>query len=300
MSTLVTGASGFIGRHLADALTEGGREVVGVARRAPPGWRGRFVTADLRDGASVKAAFDELRPTEVVHLARSGPEGSANVAAAITATPSVTRSLFASSFVVGDRTFAERATPALRAYAAGKSTGEERVLARLPEACILRVASTWGPGQGPPFDAFFGAIARGRYRHLPSSDVRKRLAYVGNVAFQITRLLDAPAERVSGRRFYLADYRATTVRELANLAARALGRGEPRSWPALVGATAGRVGDVLAAAGWPAPLTSTRLANLGTSSVWIPFVELERLTGPLPWTVEDGVQRTVAAMREAA
>src|SRR5882757_8180236 len=83
-AVLVTGGAGFIGSHLTDRLLADGREVVVLdnfdafydpsskhrnlegASRSP---RFRLVTGDIRDAASVEAAFDALPVDAVIHLA---------------------------------------------------------------------------------------------------------------------------------------------------------------------------------------------------------------------------------------
>ena len=60
---LVVGASGGIGRALADALVERGAhdEVVALSRTAPTGWAGRHMLLDLTDEAGVAAAAELVR-----------------------------------------------------------------------------------------------------------------------------------------------------------------------------------------------------------------------------------------------
>jgi UDP-glucose 4-epimerase len=71
---LVTGGAGFIGSHLTDALLAGGDEVVVVdnlctGRRARLKATARLLETDIGDGDGLAAAFDDLRPTTVFHLA---------------------------------------------------------------------------------------------------------------------------------------------------------------------------------------------------------------------------------------
>lgn len=69
---LVIGASGGIGRALADALVERGGhdQVVALSRRQPEGWSGVHMPLDLTDEAMIAAAADRLRalgvPTTVI------------------------------------------------------------------------------------------------------------------------------------------------------------------------------------------------------------------------------------------
>jgi GDP-4-dehydro-6-deoxy-D-mannose reductase len=74
--SLVTGATGFVGCWLTQALVDRGDAVVGVNRRAcwPAAWRhlaGRaeLRVADLLDGEAVEAVCRDFRPTHVYHLA---------------------------------------------------------------------------------------------------------------------------------------------------------------------------------------------------------------------------------------
>lgn len=62
MRVLITGASGFAGRHLAAACATAGDDVVGVSRSGP-------LEVDLRDGGAVRSAVRAIRPDVVYHLA---------------------------------------------------------------------------------------------------------------------------------------------------------------------------------------------------------------------------------------
>jgi len=67
---LVTGASGFIGRHSLPFLLERGHDVHAVARHtppAPPGVTGH--ACDLLDEAAGRALIERIRPTHLLHFA---------------------------------------------------------------------------------------------------------------------------------------------------------------------------------------------------------------------------------------
>ncbi|MSR53479.1 MAG: NAD-dependent epimerase/dehydratase family protein [Gemmataceae bacterium] len=72
MKCLVTGATGFVGRHLSKALAAAGHEVVGLARASgsQDGSVGfPLYAVDLLDAAAVDLALLEVRPDWLFHLA---------------------------------------------------------------------------------------------------------------------------------------------------------------------------------------------------------------------------------------
>jgi GDP-4-dehydro-6-deoxy-D-mannose reductase len=91
-TALVTGASGFVGRHLVAHLTESGDEVIGIDR-ATDG-------VDITDATAVAEVIDRIRPSVIYHLAgwadvggswrapveafRANAEGTLNVLGAAT------------------------------------------------------------------------------------------------------------------------------------------------------------------------------------------------------------------------
>lgn len=78
--TLVTGAAGFIGSHVAEALVRAGHEVValddlsgGFEENVPAG--ARLVKGSINDAALINRLFDEHRFEYVFHLAAYAAEG---------------------------------------------------------------------------------------------------------------------------------------------------------------------------------------------------------------------------------
>jgi len=67
---VITGASGFIGRWIRDALLERGYDVVALRRpRSPPAAAGRSEEVDYADPDGLARIFEALRPRIVVHVA---------------------------------------------------------------------------------------------------------------------------------------------------------------------------------------------------------------------------------------
>ena len=78
---LITGATGFAGRHLAAACRKAGDEVHGLSRRRPDGDAAYGAApdvshvADLRDSAAVADVVADVRPDVVYHLAAQAHVG---------------------------------------------------------------------------------------------------------------------------------------------------------------------------------------------------------------------------------
>lgn len=85
-STIVTGAAGFIGSHLCEALRAEGRRVVGIDNFDPfydatlkranvreieraQGGSFELVEADIRDADAMRALFEREKPASVIHIA---------------------------------------------------------------------------------------------------------------------------------------------------------------------------------------------------------------------------------------
>lgn len=81
MLWLVTGASGFLGRHVVETLTSGleGHQradvnLILMGRRQPEGWpEERFVAADLNDPAALRQGLQRFAPDYVIHTAGRTP-----------------------------------------------------------------------------------------------------------------------------------------------------------------------------------------------------------------------------------
>lgn len=219
MRVLVTGATGFLGRHLAALLAARGDEVTALALEPgplPPAIR--FVAADVRDAGGVARAVAAAAPDAIVHLAalshvgeswRRMPEyfavnvlGTENVAAAARGR----RLLLASTAEVygavpeAEQPIAEdRAVAPRSPYALTKAAAER--LAVAAGATVARLFNLAGSGQTPnfalpSFAAQLATIARGAappVLRVGNLAARRDFVHVADAAEAIAVLLEAGA-----------------------------------------------------------------------------------------------------------
>jgi GDP-4-dehydro-6-deoxy-D-mannose reductase len=67
--TLITGAGGFVGRHLASLLAEGGAEVIGAGRLPETELDFRYEQLDLLDAERLRELIAATAPERIFHLA---------------------------------------------------------------------------------------------------------------------------------------------------------------------------------------------------------------------------------------
>ncbi len=189
MRALVTGARGFVGRYLLDALRREGADVFGCG--GPNDSDGHHAIVDLGDIETIRCALDAFRPTVVFHLAaqtfvpdalRSPMEtyeantmGSARLAEAVrtyagsprprilfTSSAEVYGARAASEYPLRERLDLRPANP----YGASKAAAEAILLAEARsfglDVVITRAFNHIGPGQDERFvvASFAAQLAR--------------------------------------------------------------------------------------------------------------------------------------------
>jgi nucleoside-diphosphate-sugar epimerase len=317
---LVTGGSGFIGTNLVEHYLSREIEVANVDI-APPrnsDHKANWVECDILDREELAKAFTAFKPSHVLHLAArtdlvQSPDlslyapnttGVRNVLAAIRESGGVHRAVFASTKLVCRNghtpTHDEEYCPDT-AYGRSKVEGEKLVRDcdfGETEWAIVRPTSIWGPWFAEPYLPFFRRVIRGAYAHPRGCDHRKSYGYVGNAVCQVQAILEADGERFHGSTYYLSDYEDISLLEWANEIRAAVGGGPVREVPLWCFQVAAKIGDVLQKAGVPSvPITSFRLRNMETDTGGVNLCALRALTGPLPFSIPDGVKETVAWMK---
>ncbi|WP_158705009.1 NAD-dependent epimerase/dehydratase family protein [Salinibacter altiplanensis] len=224
MTVFVTGATGPIGRAVADALYRVGYTVLALAGRDDSAERlaERGYTVHRADRANPDALVEGARRADaVIHC----PDRSANRPgrdrAAVDAMLEALRGteapfIYTSSlWVLGDtggRVADETAPVDPPAFMAHVPAVEERVLnASGVRGVVLRPAHVYGHGGGLPGQMVEAAFERGAARCVPPGDQRWPFVHIGDLADLYVRALDAPA----GTLLHASAGEAVTARAMA-------------------------------------------------------------------------------------
>ncbi|MBN2537909.1 NAD-dependent epimerase/dehydratase family protein [candidate division WOR-3 bacterium] len=241
MKALVTGANGFIGSHLCDALLAAGHAVRGLVRASSDlAWLEdkpvELARGELRDQASLERAAAGMdwvfhaaatvRPSDPADFERVNYEGTRVLAEACRRAGVRRFVLLSSAAAAGPAAGPDRPVteddpvqPVSR-YGRGKLRAEQ-ALVELRErlhSVILRLPAVYGPRDRNSLVLLRG-LARGVRPVLPGSF---SLVYVADVAQ--AALLAAQAEVPSGSVYFISDGGCYDHRTLGRLVAGMLGR----------------------------------------------------------------------------
>lgn len=246
MKVLVTGASGFLGSHVAEQLSAEGHDVVCLVRKSSntkllrtlP--RVTLAEGAVEDGPSVREA---MRGVEgVVHSAglvkargpeefqRINVEGTQNLlAAAREIAPNLRRFVFVSSLAaVGPSADGSPVAPdaepnPVTHYGRSKLAAELAVVAekdRLP-VVVIRPPMIYGPRDNESF-AFFQSVSRRFLPYLGDGKNTLSVIYAEDAANACVKALSADVP--SGRRYFVEDGNVYVWREMLEEIERALGK----------------------------------------------------------------------------
>jgi nucleoside-diphosphate-sugar epimerase len=317
---LVTGASGFLGAHVAQALLGQGLAVRALKRRgsgpAPAGTEPAPVAA-LNDAAGLQRALEGV--TSVIHLAAyvHRPRVPGDEAAYREVNVDSTVALLDAGVAAGIRDFVfvstvkaageishepwtERTRPApVDPYGRTKLAAEEAVRAAALRhglhAPILRLPLVYGPGMKANALRLFQLVDRGLPLPLGAVRNQRSLLYVGNFVAAVA----ATVEHEAGNDlFFVSDGPPIATPDLIRAIARALGR-PARLMPVPVGVmrAAARVGDQLARIIPAVPFTSANLDRV-VGSLAVDSSKLSTTVGfRPPYTLGQGLAVTAAWYR---
>jgi dihydroflavonol-4-reductase len=251
--TVVTGAAGFIGAHLARRLADAGAEVEAVdVRPCPPQLNHpgiRYSVADIRDAERL----GELLPgaDTVFHLASVHLDVHADVDAfeavnvraaeqlvSLCAAAGVRRLVHTSSVgVFGHVSHPPAAEDAPKRpgspYERTKLAGEVAVVNRASrvglDTIVLRPAWVYGPGC-PRTEKLLRSIGSGRFFFVGTGSNLRHPLFIGDMldAFQLARDAQPAADPADPRIYIVAGPAAVTLREMVHAVAAALSVPPPR------------------------------------------------------------------------
>lgn len=312
---LITGTTGFMGRHLVKLLRKEGYEILGLDKLPPPPEEDieSHVMCDLLDLNKLKVIVSQFNPTMVIHLAArtdldeneklsgyaSNIEGTENLVTAIEYTGNVKRALFTSSQLVCKVGYIPETD---ETYVPSNLYGESKVLtekivrkSKLSGVtwCLLRPTTIWGEGMSLHYQRFLRLVKKGRFFHIGKGPLYKSYGYIENSIFQYLQFLRANGEAIHGKTFYIADYQPLSLRNWINELALGFEVGKVKTLPVLLARKAALVGDVLNFLGFRRfPFNTFRVNNILTEYIF-DMAPTEEVCGPLPFSEKEGVVKTV-------
>ncbi|MCF6139764.1 NAD(P)-dependent oxidoreductase [Flavobacterium sp. K77] len=314
---LVTGGSGFIGSNLVEYLSSKNHEVGNYDVKSPRNkvFVDNWIQGNILDIKKLQACFYVFQPDYVIHLAArtdlnesqsiegyaANIEGVENLIKVINTHPNIKRTIYASSRMVCKidyipQSFDDFCPPNL--YGESKVIGEKLVQEKAKhDFVIVRPTSIWGPFFEIPYRTFFDTV-RKKIFFIPNNyNPKKSFGFVHNTTYQLEKILFAPKEALE-QNYYLADYPALELKSWADMIAHEFHQEKSKTIAFLPLKMASKIGDYLQKLGWKnPPLTSFRLNNLITNMVY-DTTSLEKLCGPLPYTLKDGVRITAAWIKQ--
>ena len=316
MRILITGGSGFIGTNVVDYYLSQGFDVLSVDKNKPKKIQHLkcYKEVNIEDIDNLIRVFTEFNPDYVIHLAArtdldgktledysENIKGVENVLSAACLLSRLRKILITSSMLVchtgyNPKNQFDYAPTTL--YGESKVETENKVWANKPKCdwAILRPTSIWGPWFGVPYRNFFDIVKARRYFHVGHKSCTKTYGYVGNVVYQINRILISDTRDENNKVFYLGDEPPIYIEEWANEIARELGFKVARM-PLPLFRFAGWFGDFLKLIGVHFPMTSFRLKNMTTDNI-INLNNTYTIAPEPPFERLEGVKRTLEWMEK--
>lgn len=295
-TVVLTGASGFVGSNLRNALLASGADVISLVRAdSPPVKLGRAAVVDYADEASLRRVFEQEQPDYVFHVAgvtkgvtaqdfwRGNVLPTQNLVRALNAAhPALSRFVLVSSLTAfgpsNDGPPLQESDPPKPVEEYGKSKLEaERVLAReggsLPWT-ILRPAGVYGPADVDSFVLFRAAKLR---VNLFYGNRKKRASMVFVDDLNEALMAAAQAEATRGKSYFISDGVTYTWDEIQAHVGRAVGkRGLRLDLPAFVVPLAARAGEFATALDKQPRLLNRQKALMDAQDAWLCSIDAAR------------------------
>jgi nucleoside-diphosphate-sugar epimerase len=327
MTSLVTGATGFIGSHLVEELLAQGEAVRALIRKADPrpAWerspdnRPEIISGDMRDPAAMRTAVEGANVVYHCAVANASMPASEARAVNLTGLRNLLEGLrlagggrlvlLSGLSVLGLRNY-DPLTEELPCRACGDPEIDAKLKAEEMawdyrrsyglQACILRAGFVYGPRDRRNLPQLVEAIRGGSFVYIGSRHNLVPLVHVSDMARALVLAGRPPA--ADGRVYHIADGSRTTLRDLAGLVCQLVERRRPRwtlpYYPTLAVCLACEwLGRALS---WPShpPISRSTLLFLGTSR----YVDIRRAREELGFNpcigYRDGLPAAVRSIHE--
>jgi len=323
----VSGAAGFLGRQLCQALQRKAFWVTAMDLNASSGPWDRFISGDITRGIDYNMLFDHQT---VFHLAgkvhalseiaqdeaeyfQINTEGTRQMLEAARAAR-VSRFVFFSTVKAMSRegtpqmidrdgasrpwTEADSLEPDTP-YGRSKREAEKLVLGcgYVPEPVVLRLCMVYGAGAKGNMQRMLQAVSRNRFPPLPEVGNRRSMVHVQDVIQ--AALLAAEKPQAVGQIFIVSDARAYSTRQIYEWMCQALEQSSPR-WtvPLWLLRSLSRAGDLIGRRRGRRWLFDSDTLNKLVGSAWFSSQKIESLLGFRPmWTLEKGMPEMVNEMQ---
>jgi len=306
---LITGGSGFIGTNLIEYLSDN-HDVRNLDWNPPLNieheqyWK----ECDIMDVSKLESAFSEFKPDWVIHMAArtdtdiyeltgdldqyiQNTQGTRNVIEC-SVSNAVSRLVITSSMFVckpGYMPKDEFDFSPFTLYGLSKQVTEEITHQIDPPGIwtIIRPQTIWGPWSLRYAQTMFPVMEKGLYLHPDLYNVRRAYGFVGNLVWQVDRILSSPAASVHKRVFYVGD-KAVDLREWVSGVSQTLVSRPVRFVPPGIIRALAKFGDGVTALGMRFPITSTRYNSMSEDYL-TPVQDTYNVLGAPPYDMRTGI-----------
>lgn len=291
---ILTGASGFVGSHVRDALMDGGADVISLVRAdSPPSKRGRSAAVDYADESTLRRVFEREQPDYVVHLAgatkgvdyqdfwRGNVMPTQSIVRALDGVSSLKRLLLVSSLTAygpsNEKPPLRESDPArpVEHYGKSKLEAEQVVQASKLPWTIVRPAGVYGPADVDYLILFRAAYKQRINLFYGNRNKRASMVYVDDLVDAIVSA--AQSEQTLHKGYFICDGNPYTWGEIQGHIARALPRKSfELNLPSFLVPLAGVAGELATAVDKKPRILNRQRAIMDAQQAWLCTSEAAR------------------------